>query len=99
MSILPKIKSTICSFLVGEEGKIAKESVLSVGAFLASAVALSPYVLGDCSGGACGCGCGCAGCAISPTPIPTPVHSSSAEMEFLPPNIEQSTHYSHSSVG
>lgn len=40
MSLLPKIKSTISAFLVGEEGKISKQAALSLGALLtATAVA------------------------------------------------------------
>ncbi|MCK5283528.1 MAG: hypothetical protein KAK00_09060 [Nanoarchaeota archaeon] len=34
---IPKIKKTIKSFLLSEEGKISKESVLKIGAFLAAA--------------------------------------------------------------
>lgn len=37
---LPKIKKTISSFISDEEGKISKQSLLSLGAILGSAAAL-----------------------------------------------------------
>ena len=36
--MLPKIKTKITSFLVGEEGKISKQSLLSLGSFISAAV-------------------------------------------------------------
>jgi len=36
--MLPKIKKRITSFLLSEEGKISKQSLLSLGAFISAAV-------------------------------------------------------------
>jgi len=36
--MLPKIKKKISSFLLSEEGKISKQSLLSLGAFVSAAV-------------------------------------------------------------
>lgn len=36
--MLPKLKKRITSFLVGEEGKISKQSLLSLGAFIGTGV-------------------------------------------------------------
>jgi len=98
MSILPKIKSTISAFLLGEEGKISKQGVLIAATALITTTNLS--TLGGASGG-CGCGC-CCGCGcgggICSCSITFPTHSSSTEIEFQPPNMEKGTHYSHSSV-
>ena len=38
---IPKIKKKITSFLLSEDGKISKQSVLTMGAILASVGALS----------------------------------------------------------
>lgn len=38
MTVLSKIESTISSFLLGEEGKISKQSALSLGALLTGGV-------------------------------------------------------------
>lgn len=96
MSILPRIKSTISSFLLGEEGKITKQSVLAIGSFLlGSAVAVSlesEIVNAVCAGGSCGCGgCGGGGCTV--------VHSNIITLDFdAATQMEKGTHYSHSSV-
>jgi len=100
MSILPKIKSTISAFLLGEEGKISKQGILIAATALITTTNLS--TLGGASGGCgcgccCGCGCGCGG-GICSCSITFPTHSSSTEIEFQPPNMEKGTHYSHSSV-
>jgi len=98
MSILPKIKSTISAFLLGEEGKISKQGVLIAATALITTTNLS--TLGGASGG-CGCGC-CCGCGcgggICSCSITFPTHSSSTEIEFQPPNMEKGTHYSQQSV-
>jgi hypothetical protein len=99
MSILPRIKSTISSFLLGEEGKITKQSVLAIGSFLlgsATAVSIESEIVegsvcvscgcGGCGGGGCGGGC-------------TVVHSNSITLDFdSVTHTEKGTHYSHSSV-
>jgi hypothetical protein len=105
MAILPKIKSTITSFLVSEEGKISKQGILGVGAFLVGTIALSPIAFGCCNGcaasGGCAC-CGCGGCGVGGCggiSWPTPTHSSSSEVMFNSDiQAEQTSHYSHSSI-
>ena len=44
MSKLPKLKKKVTAFLVGEEGKVSKESVLKAGVILSS-LALSSAIL------------------------------------------------------
>lgn len=94
MSILPKIKSTISSFLLGEEGKISNQSILAIGSFLvgyAATVSSLPQVaLGGCGSCACACACACGSCA--------PTHSSITGIVFDKPSIEVGTHLSHSSA-
>lgn len=60
--MFPKLKKKVFSFLVGEEGKISKQSLLSLSAFLGasavvgslSAESVHADACGD--GGACACG-------------------------------------------
>lgn len=98
MGILPKIKATISSFLLGEEGKISKQSGLLLGSFLlgASITALLEPQVGISDGG-CGCGCACACACGVVTPVVTAVHSSSSAIDFEQ-GMEKASHYSHSSV-
>jgi hypothetical protein len=43
-SKLPKIKKELAAFLVGEEGRISKQYVLTIGAFLAMSALLAQNV-------------------------------------------------------
>ena len=45
-SSIPKVKKAISSFLLGEEGKISKQSILSMGLFLGT-VALATAASSD----------------------------------------------------
>ena len=49
--MLPKLKKRITSFLVGEEGKISKQSLLSLGAFLGTGVLAGILAAKDVSAG------------------------------------------------
>src|SRR3989338_5032918 len=61
--MLPKIKKRLKSFVLEEEGRISKQSVLKIGSVLAmSLLASSHAVLGGCGG----CGCGCGSCTSPP---------------------------------
>ena len=57
--MLPKIKKRLKSFVLEEEGRISKQSVLKIGSVLATSFLASSHdVLGGCScGGSC-CGGG-----------------------------------------
>lgn len=57
--MLPKIKKRIKSFILEEEGKISKQSILKIGSVLLFSIIGSKDVFGGCGG----CGCGCGGCA------------------------------------
>ena len=54
--MLPKIKKRIKSFILEEEGKISKQSILKIGSVLLFSVIGAKNVFGGCGG------CGCGGC-------------------------------------
>ncbi len=53
--MLPEFKKRITSFLVGDEGKISKQSLLNLGAFLGVGVLGSVLAVEDVSAEACAC--------------------------------------------
>lgn len=70
--MLPKIKKRLKSFILEEEGRISKQSVLTIGAILAT-LGLATTIGGThecpnpgscdgCSCGSCSCGGSCCGC-------------------------------------
>lgn len=59
--MLPTIKKRLSSFILNEEGKISKSSLLKLSAFSVSFVLSSKIVSAGC-GCSCGCACGGGGC-------------------------------------
>ena len=65
--MLPKIKKKLKSFILEEEGRISKQSVLKIGSVLAmSLLASSHDVLGGCGCGGGSCGGGSSGGSVDP---------------------------------
>lgn len=103
--MFPKIKKKITSFLLGEEGKISKHSLLTIGSFLSAGMFFMEEVtsLGclACSGcgsgsGGSGSGAGCSSEGCSTPPPCTVYHTNDLGVSYSG-DTATGSHYHHSS--
>lgn len=97
--MFPKLKKRLSSFLVSEEGRISKQTVISVGAFISSSVIGGILMSKDASAGACACACSSSPCG-SPCTSPcsaTPTHTNDLSTPTISGTTASATHAHHNS--